>query len=113
MHTTASDGRADAETMALAARANGLSYIAITDHSQSLAMANGLDERRTLEHALPRLMYVTVDSCNGPRAYAGLVSSYFEKRTANFQRLTDMEWSAQIMATPPADVAWMTGLVAR
>jgi DNA polymerase (family 10) len=51
MHTTASDGRADAETMALAARAAGLSYIAITEHSQALAMANGLDERRALEHA--------------------------------------------------------------
>jgi DNA polymerase (family X) len=51
MHTTATDGRADAETMALAARAAGLSYIAITDHSQALAMANGLDERRALEHA--------------------------------------------------------------
>jgi DNA polymerase (family 10) len=51
MHTTASDGRADAETMVLAARSAGLSYIAITDHSQALAMANGLDERRTLEHA--------------------------------------------------------------
>ena len=51
MHTTASDGRADAETMALAARAAGLRYIAITEHSKSLAMANGLDERRTLEHA--------------------------------------------------------------
>ena len=51
MHTTASDGRADAETMALAARSAGLSYIAITDHSQALAMANGLDERRALEHA--------------------------------------------------------------
>ena len=51
MHSTATDGRADAETMALAARAAGLSYIAITDHSQSLAMANGLDERRALEHA--------------------------------------------------------------
>jgi DNA polymerase (family 10) len=51
MHTTASDGRADAETMAVTARANGLSYIAITDHSQALAMANGLDERRALEHA--------------------------------------------------------------
>src|SRR3990170_7537264 len=37
--------------MARAARARGLSYIAITDHSQSLAMANGLDERRALEHA--------------------------------------------------------------
>jgi DNA polymerase (family 10) len=37
--------------MAQAALAVGHSYIAITDHSQSLAMANGLDERRTLEHA--------------------------------------------------------------
>jgi DNA polymerase (family X) len=51
MHTTATDGRANAETMALAARAAGLSYIAITDHSKALAMANGLDEPRALEHA--------------------------------------------------------------
>ena len=51
MHTTATDGRADAETMARAAQAAGLQYIAITDHSQSLAMANGLDETRALEHA--------------------------------------------------------------
>jgi DNA polymerase (family 10) len=51
MHTTASDGRADAETMARAARAAGREYIAITDHSQSLAMANGLDEQRALAHA--------------------------------------------------------------
>src|SRR5207249_10393377 len=51
MHTTATDGRADAESMARAALAAGLRYIAITDHSQSLAMANGLDETRALEHA--------------------------------------------------------------
>jgi DNA polymerase (family 10) len=51
MHTTATDGRADAETMARAARAAGLSYIAITDHSQALAMANGLDEHAALAHA--------------------------------------------------------------
>jgi DNA polymerase (family 10) len=51
MHTTATDGRADAETMARSAREAGLEYIAITDHSQSLAMANGLDEPRALEHA--------------------------------------------------------------
>jgi DNA polymerase (family X) len=37
--------------MALAARAAGLEYIAITDHSKSLAMANGLDETRALAHA--------------------------------------------------------------
>jgi DNA polymerase (family 10) len=51
MHTTATDGRADAETMALAARDAGLSYIGITDHSQALSMARGLDERAALEHA--------------------------------------------------------------
>ena len=50
-HTTATDGRADVETMARAARDAGLEYLAITDHSQALAMANGLDERRTLAHA--------------------------------------------------------------
>ena len=51
MHTTVTDGRADALTMAKAARESGLSYIAITDHSKALAMANGLDEQRALEHA--------------------------------------------------------------
>ncbi len=50
-HTTATDGRADIETMARAASAAGLEYLAITDHSQALAMANGLDETRALEHA--------------------------------------------------------------
>jgi DNA polymerase (family 10) len=51
MHTTATDGRTDAETMALAARAAGLEYVAITDHSRAIAMANGLDEARALERA--------------------------------------------------------------
>ena len=51
MHTTESDGRESIEIMAAAARARGLEYIAITDHTQSLAMANGLDEGRTLAHA--------------------------------------------------------------
>jgi DNA polymerase (family 10) len=51
MHSTETDGKDDVRTMAEAARAAGLEYIAITDHSQSLAMANGLDERRALAHA--------------------------------------------------------------
>jgi len=51
MHTTETDGKDDIRAMAAAARDAGLEYIAITDHSQSLAMANGLDERRALEHA--------------------------------------------------------------
>src|SRR5690606_27233660 len=44
MHTTATDGRDDLERMAEAAHRLGHRYIAITDHSQALAMANGLDE---------------------------------------------------------------------
>jgi DNA polymerase (family 10) len=51
MHSTETDGKDDIRTMADAARVAGLEYIAITDHSQSLAMANGLDERRALAHA--------------------------------------------------------------
>jgi DNA polymerase (family X) len=50
-HTTATDGRDDIETMARAAQAAGLRYLAITDHSRALAMASGLDEARALEHA--------------------------------------------------------------
>jgi DNA polymerase (family 10) len=51
MHSTETDGKDDVRAMAAAACAAGLEYIAITDHSQSLAMANGLDERRALAHA--------------------------------------------------------------
>jgi DNA polymerase (family 10) len=51
MHTTETDGRATLEEMAEAARERGYEYIAITDHSKSLAMANGLDEKRAVEFA--------------------------------------------------------------
>lgn len=50
-HTTETDGRDTIERMAVAARNAGLQYLAITDHSRSLAMANGLDESRALAHA--------------------------------------------------------------
>jgi len=46
MHTRASDGSGSAKEMARAALELGYEYIAITDHSQSLSVAHGLDERR-------------------------------------------------------------------
>lgn len=49
MHTTATDGRATIEQMVAAARLRGLAYIAITDHSQRVSMARGLDPKRVLE----------------------------------------------------------------
>jgi DNA polymerase (family 10) len=51
MHTRESDGRGTLEEMAAAAQALGYEYIAITDHSKALAMANGLDERRAVAFA--------------------------------------------------------------
>lgn len=50
-HTDATDGRDDLEAMAAAARAAGLAYMAVTDHSKAIAMANGLDEHRVLAQA--------------------------------------------------------------
>ena len=51
MHTTETDGRASLEEMAEAARQRGYEYVAITDHSKALAMANGLDETRAVAFA--------------------------------------------------------------
>jgi DNA polymerase (family 10) len=70
MHTTETDGRAGIREMAEAARVAGLEYIAITDHSQSLTMANGLDERRALEHAA-RIRAVDAEGV-GVRLLAGI-----------------------------------------
>jgi DNA polymerase (family X) len=49
MHTTASDGKNSIEEMALAAKKLGYEYISLTDHSKAVTIANGLDEKRTLE----------------------------------------------------------------
>jgi DNA polymerase (family 10) len=45
-HTRETDGRATLEQMAEAARQRGYAYLAITEHSRSLAMARGLDPVR-------------------------------------------------------------------
>ena len=47
MHTTASDGRNSIEEMGEAARELGYEYIALTDHSKAVTVANGMDEKRT------------------------------------------------------------------
>jgi DNA polymerase (family X) len=45
-HTTASDGSASLEEMALAAKKLGLEFFGVGDHSQSLKIANGLSPER-------------------------------------------------------------------
>ena len=45
-HTKATDGHNTLREMALAAKAHGLSYLAITEHSRKLTLAHGLDPQR-------------------------------------------------------------------
>ena len=51
VHSENSDGTATIEEMARGAKAFGLDYIAITDHTKSLALAGGLEEQELLEQA--------------------------------------------------------------
>jgi DNA polymerase (family X) len=50
IHTVETDGKNTIEEMAEAAKARGYKYMAITDHSKNLAFANGLDDKRAVEH---------------------------------------------------------------
>lgn len=49
IHTLASDGRNSLEEMALAAKRQGLKYIAVTEHSGRLKVAGGLDPPRLMQ----------------------------------------------------------------
>lgn len=51
VHSENSDGTATIEEMARGAKAFGLDYIAITDHTKSLKLAGGLEELELLEQA--------------------------------------------------------------
>ncbi len=71
MHTHATDGRDSIREMAEAAVARGLEYIAITDHSKHLAMTNGLDDARALEH-VRRIREVDQEMAGRVRVLAGI-----------------------------------------
>jgi DNA polymerase (family 10) len=71
MHTTETDGSNSIREMAEAAVARGLKYIAITDHSKNLAMTNGMDDRRALEH-VKRIREVDAEMKGRIRVLAGV-----------------------------------------
>lgn len=79
MHTFESDGTNSIREMAEAAIARGLEYIAITDHSKNLAMTNGMDERRALEHAA-RIRAVSAALADEFHAKQGPQWAHFERR---------------------------------
>ncbi len=59
-----------------------------------------------------RFMVMTAETCAGPRAYAGVVSSYHELVTENFTRLTDEDWSSRLRTgQAPPTVPWLADVV--
>ncbi len=70
MHTVETDGRNTIEEMAEAARAHGYKYMAITDHSKNLAFANGLDDKRAVEHV--KRIRAANAVAEGIRIFAGI-----------------------------------------
>lgn len=71
MHTFETDGTNSIREMAEAAADRGLKYIAITDHSKNLAMTNGMDDRRALEH-VRRIREVDAEMKDRIRVLAGI-----------------------------------------
>ena len=70
MHTVETDGKNTIEEMAEAAKAHGYKYMAITDHSKNLAFANGLDDKRAVEH-IQRIRAAN-EKINGIKIFAGI-----------------------------------------
>src|SRR5690242_8947247 len=70
MHTVETDGKCTIEEMASAARDHGYKYMAITDHSKNLAFANGLDDKRAVEHI--KRIRDTARRIDGIRVFAGV-----------------------------------------
>jgi len=71
MHTVETDGKNTIEEMAEAAQARGYKYLAITDHSKNLAFANGLDDKRAVEH-IARIRAVDKNLAGKIRVFAGI-----------------------------------------
>ncbi len=75
----------------------------------------GPDRPTTVLHVAtgaPRLMVMTRESCEGPRAYVGIVFAYHERVAEGFTRINDQEWLAEIEGpTALADVPWISSVL--
>ena len=79
IHTHATDGRNSIEEMALAAKKHGLNYIAVTEHSDRLKVAGGLDPPQLMQQIdeIERLN----DQLKGIRILKGLEVEILEDGT--------------------------------
>jgi DNA polymerase (family 10) len=96
-HTTASDGQNTIEQMAEAARALGYEYLAITDHSKSQVIANGLDAKRLLAHV--KAIHAAGKKISGITLLAGCEVDILADGSLDFPDdiLAELDW---VVASP-------------
>jgi DNA polymerase (family X) len=114
MHTTETDGRATLEEMAAAARERGYEYIAITDHSKSLAMTFGLDEKRAVAFA-GHVRKLNQDGL-GLRIFSGLECDILKEGTLDLAHdaLAELDFViASVHSHMNMEAAEMTGRLLR
>jgi hypothetical protein len=56
---------------------------------------------------MPRPMIISVDTCEGARAYAGVVFAYHEHSESGFTRLDDEGWRGYVVTDNVADAPWL------
>jgi DNA polymerase (family 10) len=87
MHTRETDGRATLEELASHCIELGYEYMAITDHSKALAMANGLDEDRVIAFAA-QVRDLNASGGLGIRVFSGIECDILRDGTM------DLHWDA-------------------
>lgn len=92
MHTTESDGKNSIEEMAEAAKSRGYEFIVITDHSQVVSVANGMDAPRFARH-IDRIRAVDAD-IDGFRVLAGIEVDILRDGTLDMDHglLAECDW---------------------
>lgn len=92
MHTTETDGKSSLEQMAEAARTAGRSYVAITDHSETLTFVRGLGKDR-LRAQRKRIREVEESLGGTIRLFAGLEADILgDGRLDVEDELPELEW---------------------
>jgi DNA polymerase (family 10) len=115
-HTTASDGTASIEEMALAARAAGYEYLAITDHSASFGFGNEVSAGRLHEQVARIRELSGTDAVGGITLLAGSEVNILPDGTLDYtdETLAELDWVvASVHSSFQLDSAAMTARIVR
>jgi DNA polymerase (family 10) len=115
-HTTASDGTASIEEMALAARAAGYEYLAITDHSASFGFGDEVSPERLREHIEQIHALSQTDAVGGITLLAGSEVNVLPDGRLDYEDdvLAELDWVvASVHSSFAMDPEMMTVRIVR